>query len=910
MADVLPQSSRISTVGDRAHKSPGSEMLYSQSALCTPPEPNPPFCFPLQAATTDAVNLSEHPLRVNGGRTRRPASRPRPHELSINNLPFEFYPSTTSSATTLPGSPDRSPITNSSFPSHPSGHRRNGSEFIGGDGRSGGPGLISTSPTKGEGVLPIPTNSRPSTAGNRRGHAHRRSDAISSHDLSMILKSSNQQRGNSAPTTPCIPTPEPEHPPKFARAASQPVITESSRDSLTSADGHGSCLVGGSQRPRVGFSDTVEFIPRPLSTISSESSSSFSTSRATHSVTGSITSIISASASSPPSKKGLKIAVDQSRPRTSGPAVSFSQSQHSQELSVHKRPSSASAAERPSNEVDGFQSSTAWASLSGNEYLQVTARSDSDLPLKGTEPFQPSTNWESSRSQPTGRPPTPSTVSLVKRPRDNLESKTAKRQTNVKAWAGSILSRRARPRDIDDNSIAPTTQTPFSEFAPESDFCLDNINFDEDTTCVIQTPPAADSKQPDANSDISARRTCESSSVQDSDGSLSVLDLDATFSSFDRLDLEADPEYSAAKGFSIARRRMHSSGATGGFSGPGMHYHRRAESAPEMMAINYQTFGFPRLGSNPAMADVFEEEEEETDPMDLPEEAASSHQEDLQDNNVISGLGVEIVDVDSENTENTSINRKLRAPTYEQLSSSRVKVRQEPSLNSLASEFLPEEFGGVEIVNGDEEPRFSVVTKSSDDSTITPTLSYDALAVRPASAPIDFAIPKPALHYATPESSSYVSSPDFSKSSFDTPRMHTANSSITDRVTMSSSRTCEHGRSMRDSVDDVPSLISCPSTVGSTSAARGSCTVSTQPVGDRLPPLPASGPIRPRYGNSSKRSSLASIKFFGSHHGERSKLNIEERAPSESGEKGEKKKGNRISRLMRFWKSKEKLCPT
>lgn len=881
-------------------------MLYSRSALCTPPEPNPPFCFPLQAATTDAVNLSEDPLKVNGGRIRRPPGRPRPHELSINNPPFEFYPSTTSSATTLPGSPHRSPTTNSSFPSHPSGHRRNGSEFIGGDGRSGGPGLISTSPTKGEGALPVPTNPRSSAAENRRGHAHRRSGAISIHDLSIGLKPSNQPRGNSAPTTPCIPTPEPELPPNFARTVSQPVITESSRDSLTSADGHGSCLVGGSQRPRVGFSDTVEFIPRPLSTISSESSSSFSTSRATHSVTGSITSIISASASSPPSKKGSKIAVDQSRPRTSGPAVSFRQSQQSQELSVHKRPSSASAAERSSNEADGFQSSSAWASLSGNEYLPVTARSDSDLPLKGTEPFQPLTNWKYSHSQPTGRPPTPSTVSLVKRPRDNLESKTAKRQTNVKAWAGAILSRRARPRDIEDNSITPTTRTPFSEFAPESDICLDNINFDEDTTYVIQTPPAANSKQPDA---ISARRTCESSSVQDSDGSLSVLDLDATFSSFDRLDSGANSEYSAAKGFSIARRRMHSSGTTGGFSGPGMHYHRRAESAPEMVAINYQTFGLPRLGSNPAMADVFEEEEE-TDPMDLPEEAASSHQEDLQDNNVISGLGVEIVDVDSENTANTSINRKLRAPTFEQLSSSRVKVRQEPSLNSLASEFLPEEFGGVEIVNGDEEPRFSVVTKSSDGSTITPTLSYDALAVRPASAPIDFAIPKPALHYATPESSSYVSSPDFSRSSFDTPRMHTANSSITDRVTMSSSRTCEHGRSMRDSVDDVPSLISCPSTVGSTSAARGSCTVSTQPTGNRSPPLPASRPTRPRYGNSSKRSSLASIKFFGSHHGERSKLNIEERAPSESGERCEKKKGNRISRLMRFWKSKEKLCST
>jgi len=42
--------------------------------------------------------------------------------------------------------------------------------------------------------------------------------------------------------------------------------------------------------------------------------------------------------------------------------------------------------------------------------------------------------------------------------------------------------------------------------------------------------------------------------------------------------------------------------------------------------------------------------------------------------------------------------------------------------------------------------------------------------------------------------------------------------------------------------------------------------------------------------------------------GKKSKLSIESRAHEES-DKSDKKKGNRISRLMKFWKSKEKLVP-
>lgn len=58
-----------------------------------------------------------------------------------------------------------------------------------------------------------------------------------------------------------------------------------------------------------------------------------------------------------------------------------------------------------------------------------------------------------------------------------------------------------------------------------------------------------------------------------------IIDLDSALSSFQDGD-ETEDGCVKARGFSKARRSMHSSGLMSGFFGPGMHYHRRAESAP------------------------------------------------------------------------------------------------------------------------------------------------------------------------------------------------------------------------------------------------------------------------------------------------------------------------------------------
>lgn len=876
------------------------------------PEPNPPFVFPMQPESPDGGDSVERTSNLDMGRGRHARSRSRPQQLSLHPLPaFEFHPSASSSATSHGDSPARSPTKMTSVSSHPGGHRRNGSEFIGGDTRSGGLGLISTSPTKGEGTLPQPSTSRTGPAVNRRGHSHRRSGAVSSHDLPMILHPPSEPRGSSAPTTPSNPPADGPFPPSIERAVSQPTTTTVSKPNPSIPTHHRASASFESQpRPRVEFSDTLEYIPRPLSTISSETSSSLSTLRPNHSLTGSITSIVSAGTSSPPSAKATRSALDtmfevdlsQPRPKTAGPTIRSSEQrvQLEADSTPSKRPSSSSATENP---LAHAKDSHSWRNLVNDDDSHSAPRLPFNSTGRDVTTIDHFSDADSSQPQRSGHRPSAEASSTPTRPKTSPEPKRAKRQRKVKSWAGSILSRRPRQRDTEEKRELRRSPTPPGpDFAPEDELRLEDVTFDEDTTCVIQTPPIHDAGPPRFQTDIQSWKPRESSSVSDVDSSGSVLDLDAALGPFNPLGLGADQDDAASGGFSIARRRMHSSGATGGFSGPGMHYHRRAESAPEMMAINYHAFGFPRLSSNPAMADVFEEEEEEEDG-DSHKEGATTPRQDVPDSNSIPGLGVNIVDVDTTNAVPMARSKFQpgTAAANDERSAQDVPLEQKRSAGSLRSEILHEEMNTtVEIVGADEEPRASVVTKSSDESTITPTLSQEPCIRRPASAPIDFAMSRTHC-FTTPESSSGVSSPDFNRTSFDVSRMHTANSSITDRATLSSSRTGDHGPSMRGSVDDVPSLISSASTMMSAHPPRFSSSAGTRSSDDPAPSVSAAVPRRSRYESVGKRSSFASLsRLVGSSYGEKSKLSIEERAQPDSTEKTERKKGNRMSRLMRF----------
>ncbi|MCJ1390562.1 hypothetical protein MMC18_003422 [Xylographa bjoerkii] len=920
MAEVF--SPRLPNSGLQTDDLMGSDVFGGHPSLPATLKPLPAFVFPMQSprnlggATASTVTPLSNAETASG---RRRASRSRPQHISVNALPpFEFHPSTDETTPTTSGSSTHSPTRSLPIPSRVGGHRRGGSEFIGGDGTSAGPGLMSSSPTKGEGGLPSPPGARRGPPGSRRGHAHRRSGAISSHDVSNIIRppvDPGVSMSGSAPNTPSDPNINRQFLPVLDRSNSQPVLptTDASPPRLSAR--RDSAPLTGQNRPRVGFSDTVEFIPRPLSTISSETSSSMSTIRASHSVTGSITSIVSGDTSSPqPIRKAQaipehprEINYSNARPKSAGAMLdSYPPVDAGAGIPmIMERSSSANASPRTVSYEDLTSRIPRQRNLLSSKFAvdDIAAQFSGSLlrdRLGSSLPSQDLNDVRRRRGEQLMLNSLP-----VGRPRSSPELKDAKRQRNVRSWAGSILSRKGKSRNMSDQAdIQDLTQNSSGEFVPSDDFSLDDINFDEDTTCVIHNPQYA-VRRPNIN-DISSFKPREPSSFQSSDSQSLVLDLDAALHP---LDAPGDIEEGAGSRYPSTKRRMHSGGTTGGFTGPGMHYHRRAESAPEMAPVDYHTFALNRLGSNSAMADVFEEDEEDDDVHARSDKGRNSVQPKPPGDD-LSGLGVQIVDVDTgeETTQLWALRQNMSRSVNcsEQQSFSATDTEREPEISTTG--VLPRDTVQVEIVDAVEEPRFSVVTKSSDESTVTPTIPIDAPRPGQPETPTDYCFAKP-LHYLdATEAPSSVSSPDFARTSFDVPRLHTATSSITDRTTLSSRRAGGVGQGSTYSTEDVPSLTSSASTMISSHRPRISTSAETQSSGERSMSFSAAVPRRTRPVSAGKRSSLASLsRLVGGSYGEKSKLSIESRAQSEESDKSEKKKGNRISRLMRFWKSKEKL---
>ena len=913
MAEVLPPHQPLSSASiEQAASTFGAPMAPS-----TLREPNPHFVFPMQPGPgRTPASLSGKRLSHNNG-IRHSVDRVRPQRLSLGALPrFDFNPSGPSDD--VRNSPSRSlsstksPYLNGST----SGHRRNGSEFIGGDGKHGPVGIMNSGLTKEESALHAPTAKLSASASGERGHAHRRSGVVSNHDLSDILELSLEPRGSSLPATPSDPKDKPRDLTFLGRSSSQPEVN-SSANTLPFTSVGDSDLVSVQSRVRVGFSDTVEVIPRPLSTISSDTSSSLSTIRASHSLTGSITSIVSSEASSQPhsclrssSTDGL---VDQDDLHTGkGPVkpnlMDVSPYSVASKVSLlHQR---SFPAARPNDQI-------AWTNglVTPEYYADRPANSLGAL----VDPTQQRGTSSLDRSPEVLEGPhikSPSVSPILSRPRSSPEPKISKKQRMVKSWAGSILSRRTRPYSpTSDIFVTRSLTSPSRIFAPSLDLSAEDVNFDEDTTCVIRDPshiPTA----PRASVGTTSLRTGNTNTYHH-DTQTTILDLDAA--------LGSDYDSVTDGGFSGARRRMHSSGATGGFIGPGMHYHRRADSAPEMAPIDYHTLGFSRFNTNPGMADVFEEEEEEEEDdaedlrrrKDLVHEGATARvrSEGRSEGDTGIGLGVSVVDGGSLNSGSSQPKKSLQRGGWLSERVERAVGTKDVQASTATHTFSDSSIvtqASIEIVEADEEPRAPLVAKPPQVLSATPPLMTSPLFARPVSVPtVNFPPPKASFPHITPEIlSSTVSSPDYTRTSFEVPRLHTANSSITDRATLSSCRTGDHGLSFRGSVDDVPSLTSSTSTMTSAQPPRISSSAYTISSAERSSSLSATVPSLPRSPAAGKRSSLASLsRLMGSAYGEKTKLSIEEHSFPEITNRVEKEKGNRISRLMRFWKSKTLTVP-
>jgi hypothetical protein len=842
------------------------------------PLPLPDFKFP--ARRTSSTFPSSAPASFSRATGRRPLSTfelkgPQNEGSSTTEtLPQFTFGSQPASPRTIPR-----PLTAQS-------HQRNLSEYIGADLAT-----PSISPTKSEHNLPPPSASR--------RHAHRRSAAISQNDLSLILKPGpSSPRGSSAPTSPAGS--HGLHTTQFS--ASLDSAVQPTTDTEPSPSPEDNLPSKAIKNTRVGFSDDVQIIPRPLSLVSSDSAS---TVRPGHSVSNSMSSIMSGTSSPPPKEKrsltpGNRL--NDTRPRTAEPILDREQSISPNPPAPKRRGSlpllsDTLAAGLPSPSTP--RSAKKW-SFFGLETASGES-SPKSRPTSASSSVKESKKVVISEPELVQGPDTDAPVVSTEHPgsrRSSISRKPSKKQKKVRSWAGSILGRKSRQRSQKQKLNRRSPTPPLRTFTPMDD--VESFDFNQ----VDRTAPA----RPELNTDFT---TWKPRKLPPQEESMSpIIDLDAALGPFNTPSSFGE-DWDSSQRPGTRKRAMHSAAGLAGFTGPGMHYHRRAESAPE---FENPRFGLHRLGSSSTMAmeDVFEEDEDEWEDTKASSDKESSIKANETDDDAEIGLGIDIKVVDSEGMDATkqmdfdeeSFCRVVKRKGSGSSDGERRNVgsnKSEHSAMSLIDEPIEEEESNVEIADDSIPPRPDSRAQSSD-STATPPF-------RPSPAkdlsPVDIQPFSLQLPYPTPTSPRSTTQSSFpsprSPFSYDAQRISTAPSSITDENAFQSLLLGEPGPELRMSVDDVPSLTSSNSTMTRESMVFPGAGNPQFRDGQRSASLSSAAVSR-------KRSSMASLsRLISSSHGEKSKLSIESRAPSPiDGEKKEKtSKGKRISRMMQFWKPKE-----
>ena len=935
MADtaLLHQGTRalIEPVDSESHPSPALPVIE--------PLPNPHFVFPppselvFPPINTGTENNHKRPASMQLSPEGRHGTNAFQRK-SISNLPdFSFNPAGATQSSKASATPPASPTLSSpATPSRNAGHKRRGSEYIGGDGTAGGPAVLSSSPVKDTGGLfpPGPPN-KPGPPTGRGRHAHRRSAAVSSHDLSNIMQPAaltSPLQQSSAPTTPSLS----EVPPKILeRRASQPAISSKASEDKVNTEIEEPLPSRPNARTRVGFSDTVEFIPRPLSTISSETESSISTVRG-HSVSGSISSVISSSPASPQSARKGRPSLsttfedERSRPKSAGNITSSSDFDNFAPQSPTRRPASFSSTNNPTLPLspgtqEAHQGLPKRKSLFGFDLHRSG-------PEPENEPDSPTRNSLLSKSNWAGIGDSDNLSAedwrSIADARSNFpQRKHLGKPRKVKSWANCIVPRKSKARS-DKSSLDYRPPTPSHEFTPPSptasepidlDSTLFEGDFDPENAVTIVSEPTTQ-VVPGHRSNPTSWKPESSPPFEDSEAVTPIIDLDAALGPF-------GSHASSTRNAGLGRRKLHSSRLTRDFVGPGMHYHRRAESAPELVPFELDCSD---RGSNSGMADVFEEEEEDVLAFSSGAPSPAFQPSHSQSEEDLAGIGIQVVDADQPLGSTVmdwgvgdglglQPNRLLHEPSTGHSTPTQSLLAAENHhrrSSSLLSETILEEVSPIEVVEDHEEPRDSSQPRSSD-STVTSLLDLSLSKESHHHIPVPpLQLSQQALRTPASFTESSLSSPGLtpSRSSFETPRLGTATSSVTGSY-RSSSVAFGEPPLIRQSIEDVPSLTSSRSTMTSAVQPQHAAGLSNRTLGERprssATPSEASIAARRR-----KRSSIASLsKLVGGSFGERSKLSIEQRPQTEGEDtvssqevKQKKKKENRLSRLMHFWKSR------
>lgn len=963
-------------------QSSSSSLSSQQPSPRTPlPPPNPPFVFPPRSPSAasvafwgangqrprSAIESSQRQLDFScgpdgsggwGNRARRSPALPdfsfnpgatlSPDSASDSRQPrspglpdFTFNPGgrhgSESALLNLPVAPT-SPLPASSRGSH----RRGGSEFVGGHLRNGNSiTVMNTSPTRPESaqVSPSPTLTPVDPSPQRRGrHAHRRSAAISSHDLSMILKPSsspNPSAGSSAPTTPADP--KDKYPPLAEAPVIEPQAPEPSEPSESNPekpnhdDGDNaqppsdlSSPVDVAEKPtsraRVGFSDTLEYIPRPLSLISTDTTSTMG-GRAGHSVTSSISSIISLATSTATTDRemaSLRAAqsgkqgdpTSDSRPSTAGAVLERTPSLHAitlDEVSSPRRrnsiplltglpPTAPASASQPSP----VKTPKRW-SFFGLESLALPGS-----PAK-PRPHSAGSVEMATKSFGTVAPCT-ETMAVEgaveqsdppRKKRSSKKEKKEKKEKKVKLWAGAILTR--KPKSRKSRSGRRRSMTP--PIPPRMDLDLDDypseyyVNYSQHPA----TAPMVMITGPPAEAELPSPRA-----MSDDETSYPMIDLDAALGPFNTPSAR-DPAWDAAQRTGATpKRQLHSAAGLRGFSGPGMHYHRRTESAPEMPPFEGGRAGIHRFGSSSTMADVFEEDEEDEDDDEAGSTSTSEESTPDSDNRSVSDDAatptqeVEIAPTTSRDsfpspTTFTAFERKGSGASLE-VPPPVSRARTNTSSSSLHEKIIFEEAPFQKAV---DQGRIYETFVDSDSVAPSPRriLTKDSSLADVQT----MSLPAPVLTPLSPFSASHSSpfpSPR-SPMSFDQHRVSTAPSSVVDDNNFQSLLMGEPGPEVVRISVDIPSVTDSTATMMRESNFPG-VRPRNMPFHDQRPASFTSTAFGRR------RSSLASLsRLISSAHGERSKLSVEVPLEADPEKKPKASRARRLSKLMQFWKPKE-----
>ncbi|PON21801.1 hypothetical protein TGAM01_v209388 [Trichoderma gamsii] len=923
----------------------------------TLPPPNPHFAFPAASPSStlhDPTTKRRRPLSAVEMHTRSlsiavDGSDPRHAALpafsfnpgaSLPPKPHSFLspPHSPSSA-----QPPAQPAAASANRPMGHGHRRGGSEFVGGRLREGSTiAVMSTSPPKNEFDMKVPTLQPPPRRGHRRGM----SATIPATDLPILFAPpaiGSFSQGNSAPNSPTMfsrkddlpnigsdfPLPEP------VRLGQDDGNTDSPRASKATP-GERLKMAKPNMRARVGFSDTLEFIPRPLSLVSNETSSTV-TARPGHSGSGSVSSIISISSLSGRDGPNSLLRTPTGEPYESRPSTAGAILERTAELQMPDEPPTSP---RRRNSIpalvnivdaDGVESNVstptkpakrwsffgldAFASGSPMKRRPSTSSSSSSTPRpidgiscsdRGSASSLDTTEALPAKSKKGGKKSDKKRKKREKKEKkkDKEEEKEKEKEgekkeekeKKAKGWAGSILPLKSHKKRGKSHVVRPPTP-------PASVSHLDDEEEDELESDIRQPP--LEPPTISITESPSLPEQPEPPKRSSDDMSYPMIDLDAALGPFNT-PLSYNAEWEAAQraaGTPGSRRRLHSAQGLKGFSGPGMHYHRRAESAPDLPPFDFRST-IHRFGSSSTMADVFEEDEEDEDGKGNTKSKLETSEEvsEESDGEATPPAITPVLQEPFLGPSDKVLGKMRRgsAGLVEGESSSLYAVRAEASLASLHDETITEEdftFFRAPVFQG---------RRDSVDSGAPSAPSPRQVPVT-ADLPIDdpLVLPSASGTPLSPYSASYISSSHpspRSPMSVDAQRISTAPSSITDD-SFHSLLMGEPGPEVRISMDyDAPSLAS------SHSAMTRDSTFIPVPRPRQLGPSRDQRPVSMSAPFGRRRSSLASLsRLISSSHGERSKLSMEVTLDNEpESRKSKHSKTKRLGRMMQFWKpSKE-----